>query len=178
MAALIDRFGFDTVDTGTLAESWRFEPEAAAYTRLAAEGLRVLGIEHDEKRVAELTARGFRAVAADATDTALWRRLVAVRTLRTVVLAMPFHHANLGALTVVRARHFTGTVAAVARYDDEVGELLAHGADTVLHIYSGSGLALAEAALGDPATLRAMGDVPVTPDRRPPSDGRPGGEPG
>ena len=34
VAALIDRFGFDTVDTGTLAESWRFEPEAAAYTRL------------------------------------------------------------------------------------------------------------------------------------------------
>jgi predicted dinucleotide-binding enzyme len=33
-AALIDRLGFDTVDAGPLAESWRFEPEAAAYTRL------------------------------------------------------------------------------------------------------------------------------------------------
>jgi predicted dinucleotide-binding enzyme len=31
-AALIDRLGFDTVDAGPLAESWRFEPEAAAYT--------------------------------------------------------------------------------------------------------------------------------------------------
>ncbi|HSO65658.1 MAG TPA: cation:proton antiporter [Ornithinibacter sp.] len=150
---------------------------SAAYTRLAEEGLRVLGIEHDEDRVAHLTARGFQAVAADATDAALWRRLVAVRTLRTVVLAMPFHHANLGALTVVRARHFTGTVAAVARYDDEVGELLARGADTVLHIYSGSGLALAEAALGDPATLRALAEGPVTPDRRPPPERRPGDAP-
>ena len=56
------------------------------------------GIEHDEARVAQLTARRFAAVAADATDTALWRRLVAVGPLRTVVLAMPFHHANLGAL--------------------------------------------------------------------------------
>jgi 8-hydroxy-5-deazaflavin:NADPH oxidoreductase len=34
VATLIDRFGFDTVDAGALAESWRFEPEAAAYTRL------------------------------------------------------------------------------------------------------------------------------------------------
>lgn len=34
VAGLIDRLGFDTVDAGTLAESWRFEPEAAAYTRL------------------------------------------------------------------------------------------------------------------------------------------------
>jgi 8-hydroxy-5-deazaflavin:NADPH oxidoreductase len=34
VAALIDRLGFDTVDAGSLADSWRFEPEAAAYTQL------------------------------------------------------------------------------------------------------------------------------------------------
>ncbi|MDX8052712.1 NAD(P)-binding domain-containing protein [Lentzea sp. BCCO 10_0798] len=34
VATLIDRLGFDTVDAGPLAQSWRFEPEAAAYTRL------------------------------------------------------------------------------------------------------------------------------------------------
>jgi 8-hydroxy-5-deazaflavin:NADPH oxidoreductase len=31
---LIGRLGFDTVDAGTLDESWRFEPEAGAYTRI------------------------------------------------------------------------------------------------------------------------------------------------
>ncbi|WP_030660437.1 NADPH-dependent F420 reductase [Streptomyces rimosus] len=35
-AALIDRLGFDTFDAGPLAESWRFEPESTAYTRLYA----------------------------------------------------------------------------------------------------------------------------------------------
>jgi predicted dinucleotide-binding enzyme len=34
VAGLADRLGFDTVDAGALSESWRFEPEAAAYTRL------------------------------------------------------------------------------------------------------------------------------------------------
>lgn len=34
VAALLDRLGFDTVDAGSLADSWRFEPESAAYTRL------------------------------------------------------------------------------------------------------------------------------------------------
>jgi 8-hydroxy-5-deazaflavin:NADPH oxidoreductase len=34
VAELIDRLGFDTLDAGALAESWRFEPEAAGYTRL------------------------------------------------------------------------------------------------------------------------------------------------
>jgi predicted dinucleotide-binding enzyme len=33
-ATLIDRLGFETVDAGPLSQSWRFEPEAAAYTRL------------------------------------------------------------------------------------------------------------------------------------------------
>jgi predicted dinucleotide-binding enzyme len=33
-ATLVDRLGFDTVDAGPLVDSWRFEPEAAAYTRL------------------------------------------------------------------------------------------------------------------------------------------------
>ncbi|NAZ76080.1 NAD(P)-binding domain-containing protein [Kineococcus sp. T13] len=34
VAALVDRLGYDTVDAGPLADSWRFEPEAGAYTRI------------------------------------------------------------------------------------------------------------------------------------------------
>lgn len=33
-AAMIDRLGYDAHDAGSLAESWRFEPEAAGYTRI------------------------------------------------------------------------------------------------------------------------------------------------
>jgi predicted dinucleotide-binding enzyme len=33
-ATLIHRLGYDTVDAGPLAQSWRFEPETTAYTRL------------------------------------------------------------------------------------------------------------------------------------------------
>ncbi len=33
-AQLIERLGFDTVDAGALAESWRFEPESGAYTQI------------------------------------------------------------------------------------------------------------------------------------------------
>ena len=33
-AALIDALGYDVVDAGTVAESWRFEPDSAGYTRL------------------------------------------------------------------------------------------------------------------------------------------------
>lgn len=33
-SVLISRLGYDTVDSGRIAESWRFEPDAAAYTRM------------------------------------------------------------------------------------------------------------------------------------------------
>lgn len=33
-AQLIGQLGFDALDTGTLNESWRFEPESGAYTRI------------------------------------------------------------------------------------------------------------------------------------------------
>lgn len=33
-AQLVHRLGFDTVDAGTLADSWRFEPESGAYTQI------------------------------------------------------------------------------------------------------------------------------------------------
>ncbi|WP_193605371.1 NADPH-dependent F420 reductase [Nocardioides dongkuii] len=34
VCALIDTLGFDPVDAGSLAESWRFEPESGAYTTI------------------------------------------------------------------------------------------------------------------------------------------------
>ena len=33
-AAIIDQLGYDTVDGGTLAESWKFEPDSSGYTRI------------------------------------------------------------------------------------------------------------------------------------------------
>jgi hypothetical protein len=120
----------------------------AAYNHLRHPGdLQVLGIEHDEERVAHLKNLGYDVVAGDASDAELWRRLVAVRSLRVVCLAMPFHEENLVALRVVRARGFTGRVVAVALHDDSADLLRQAGADEVLHLYSGAGAGLAEAAL-------------------------------
>jgi 8-hydroxy-5-deazaflavin:NADPH oxidoreductase len=36
VSAIVNTLGFDTVDAGTLAESWRFEPESGAYTPIYA----------------------------------------------------------------------------------------------------------------------------------------------
>lgn len=120
---------------------------AATYVRLRDEyGLSVVGVEHDQARMTELEAQGFDVVRADATDIEFWARVERAGQVQVVVLAMPFHNANLIALARLQAAGFTGKVAAVARYDDDVAELRRHGADAVFHLYGSAGIALAEHA--------------------------------
>lgn len=120
---------------------------AATYARLRDEyGLSVVGVEHDRTRVAALEDEGFEVVRADATDLEFWTRVQRAGRVRIAVLAMPFHNANLIALARLQAAGFTGRVAAVARYDDDVAELERHGADAVFHLYGSAGFALADHA--------------------------------
>jgi len=120
---------------------------AATYARLRDEyGLSVVGVEHDRTRVAALEDEGFEVVRADATDLEFWTRVQRAGKVRIAVLAMPFHNANLIALARLKAAGFTGRVAAVARYDDDVAELERHGADAVFHLYGSAGFALADHA--------------------------------
>lgn len=120
---------------------------AATYARLRDEyGLSVVGVEHDQTRVLALEDEGYDVVRADATDLEFWNRVQRAGRVKMAVLAMPFHNANLIALARLQAAGFTGKVAAVARYDDDVAELQRHGADAVFHLYGSAGFALADHA--------------------------------
>jgi glutathione-regulated potassium-efflux system ancillary protein KefC len=120
---------------------------SATYTRLRDEyGLAVVGVEHDRTRVTALEDEGFDVVRADATDLEFWNRVQRAGRVKVAVLAMPFHKANLIALARLQAAGFSGKVAAVARYDDDVAELQRHGADAVFHLYGSAGFALADHA--------------------------------
>lgn len=120
---------------------------SATYLKLRDEyGLSVVGVEHDQVRVGDLRALGFDVLRADATDVEFWNRVERAGKVKVVVLAMPFHRANLIALARCHAAGFTGRVAAVARYDDDVAELQRHGADAVFHLYGSAGDALADHA--------------------------------
>lgn len=137
----------------------------ACYQRLCESNRRVLGIEHDLDRVEELRQAGLNVLHGDATDPDLWRRLQAVPSLGKVVLAMPFHQSNLGALQVVRAAGFPGRVAAICQWMDQIDELRALGADEVLYLYTGAGAALADIAMGEDSMLRASRqEAPAAPE--------------
>ena len=79
---------------------------------------------------------------ADVTDPAFWHRLERGK-VELVLLAMPAHDSNIHAYELLRASHFEGKVAAIARFADEVEALKQAGVDVAFNMYAeaGSGFA-------------------------------------
>lgn len=116
----------------------------AAYERLEHEyGLRVIGVETDPSRQDALADEGFNIVQGDATDPEFWARL-SPRHVRLAVLAMPFHTSNIDALEKLRESEFSGSVAVVAQYDDDLRHARELGAHTGFQLYDGVGAELAD----------------------------------
>ncbi|MGB3372973.1 MAG: cation:proton antiporter family protein [Rhodococcus sp. (in: high G+C Gram-positive bacteria)] len=130
----------------------------AAYQRLTSHyELRVVGVDYDGPRIERLAAEGLRVIEGDATDLDFWNRLRRSESVRIAVLAMPRHGANVTALACLRESGFSGRVAAVARYDDEVAWATEHGVDIALNVYAGAGLELADqvAQVGPPGVIES-----------------------
>ncbi|BBY97439.1 cation:proton antiporter family protein [Mycolicibacterium fallax] len=107
-------------------------------------GFRVLGVDYNGPRVQQLRSEGYRVIEGDATDLDFWNRLRHSGSVHTAVLAMHRHGANVTALECLRESGFSGNVAAVARYDDEVKWAIEHGVGIAFNIYAGAGLELAD----------------------------------
>jgi monovalent cation:H+ antiporter-2, CPA2 family len=142
----------------------------AAYQRLTDHyGLRVVGVDYDGFRVSRLKDNGLRVIEGDATDLDFWNRLRRSGSVRIAVLAMPRHGANVTALECLRESGFSGTVAAVARYDDEVQWAKDHGVPIAFNVYAGAGLELADQVAGG---RRATADEPDEAGIHPAEEGR------
>ena len=124
----------------------------AAYQRLTDHyRLQVVGVDYDGPRIQRLAAEGLRVIEGDATDLYFWNQLRRSDSVRIAVLAMPRHGANVTALECLRESGFSGKVAAVARYDDEVQWAKEHGVGIAFNVYAGAGLELADQVADDSA---------------------------
>ncbi|UXA16102.1 cation:proton antiporter family protein [Mycobacterium sp. SMC-4] len=118
---------------------------AAAYQRLTEHyGLRVIGVDYDAALIGRHADNGLRVVEGDATDLDFWNRLRRSDSVRMAVLATPRHGSNVSALECLRESGFSGKVASVARYDDEVQWAKDNGVDIAFNVYAGAGLELAD----------------------------------
>jgi glutathione-regulated potassium-efflux system ancillary protein KefC len=111
-------------------------------------GTNVAGFDVDRTRVDEHQAEGRRVFVASATDADFWERLHIERErVQLVLLAMSSNEENRIAIEQLRAEGYEGTIAATARYDDEVAGLNDVGADVVFRSFADAGPAFARQAL-------------------------------
>ena len=106
-----------------------------------------VGIDNDLNVIGSLRRDGFTVLEGDATDHEFWHRLVVGGTAHTVVLAMALHDSNTFALEQLRIAGFPGTIAAVVQRPDQADHFARVGVHAVINIYSGSGAAVADAAI-------------------------------
>ena len=114
----------------------------------------VLGFDHDKDFVESEIANGRNVSWGDAADKDFWERVELAsknrrdsRIIKLVILAMPSQIANLTALEELQSISFKGSIAVMAKYDDDVAELKKAGADLVFNLYTAAASGFADHVL-------------------------------
>ena len=116
-----------------------------AYDLLAEEyGASVLGIDDNDRKLANHRREHRRVVAADASDPELWR-WVKLEDVELVMLALTNHQENLLVVELLKEIGYRGKLAAVVRFSEEAEELEAHGV-SAFNLYAQAGAGFAEHA--------------------------------
>lgn len=119
-----------------------------AYEAIARSyGRQVLGIDDNDRKLAQHIAMHRRVAAADASDPDFWHS-IAMDELELVMLALTNHQENLLVADLLRELGFSGRIAAVVRFEEEAAALEAKGISAFnLYAQAGEGFA-AHAAMG------------------------------
>lgn len=132
---------------------------SGAYTQLCESyGNVIAGIEESEIKVEALKKEGKNVVVGDASDRELWER-ICERDVELAILALSNQQETLSVISILKESGFTGTIAAVANYDDEVLELQEQGVIS-FNFYAEAGAGFAEHVL---ETLKPKDSTKTTP---------------
>ncbi|HHH45150.1 MAG TPA: potassium transporter Kef [Gammaproteobacteria bacterium] len=105
----------------------------------------VLGVDIDSATVAQLRASGRRVIQGSATDVDFWDRIdLNHHDVKLILLAMPSHDENLFAARQLHELGYAGSIAAVAKYPDELPALRQAGVHAAYNLYAEAGSGFAE----------------------------------
>jgi glutathione-regulated potassium-efflux system ancillary protein KefC len=131
---------------------------AGAYTELCESyGNVIAGIEQSEFKAKTLRKEGKHIVVGDASDRELWER-ICENEVELAILALSNQQETLSVISILKESGFTGTIAAVAKYDDEVLELQRQGVIS-FNFYAEAGAGFAEHVL---ETIKPKADIKNT----------------
>jgi len=108
-------------------------------------GKGVLGVDVDQAKVDAQTALGRRVIQGSATDPDFWERIdLGCGRVKIILLTMPNKHENLFAIQQLKSLGYTGKVAAIAKYTDEIETLKQAGVDAAYNLYAEAGSGFAD----------------------------------
>ena len=109
-------------------------------------GDKVWGMDADTRKVAKLNNKGIKTITGDGEDIDLWDN-IDIHNIKLVLLALPSIEDAANITKQLSIAGYTGKVAAIARYEDEVTELLERGVDKVFNFFAEAGVGFAEESL-------------------------------
>ena len=113
-----------------------------AYDTIAEEhGYSVLGVDLNERKLAEHSRKHRRVITADASDPDFWHQMN-LAEVELVLLALTHHQENMLVGALLKDLGYQGRMAAVVRFAEEARELEQHGFSAFnLYAQAGSGFA-------------------------------------
>ncbi|GAB5380681.1 MAG: cation:proton antiporter [Aliiglaciecola sp.] len=106
----------------------------------------VWGMDADPIRIAKLKKLGMQVLTGDGEDIDFWENFDLTNT-EIVMLAVPSVEDISNITQQLRSVKFNGTVASIARYEDEIELLQKAGADKVFNFFTEAGTGFAEESL-------------------------------
>lgn len=103
----------------------------------------VWGMDADRVKITKLQQNGVKAICGDGEDIDLWDNLD-ISNVELVLLALPSIDDAVNISKQLKQVNYTGKIAAIARYEDEVQGLLDNGVDKVFNFFTEAGLGFAE----------------------------------
>jgi predicted Kef-type K+ transport protein len=104
----------------------------------------VAGVDTDLEAVSMHVGMERRVIRGDPSDADFWDRVVHTGSVELVMLTLPKLDTSLETVREIRRSGYTGGIAAIARYSDEVKALQDEGVDAVFNIYSEAGMGFGE----------------------------------
>jgi len=109
------------------------------------QGQQVLGVDIDDQLVAKLSKNDRNVIRGSATDPDFWNQIhVDFKVVNMILLAMPNTKENMFVATQLKEQGYTGKLAAVVKYKDEIQDLKDVGIHAVFDLYAEAGAGFAE----------------------------------
>jgi predicted Kef-type K+ transport protein len=109
-------------------------------------GTKVWGMDADPVRIERLDKLGYQVMIGDGEDVDLWENMD-LSNIQLILLALPSIEDICNITEQLQHANYTGKIASIARYEDQIAPLTEAGSDKVFNFFTEAGTGFAEESL-------------------------------